>query len=148
MSYAGFWIRLLAYMIDGALMSVITMPLFFIMFGMGVAGANSRDPQTAGMAILAMFPILMIITLGGGWLYFALMESSAKQGTLGKMLLKLKVADLNGNRIGFGRATGRYFAKWINSFTFLIGWIIAGFSARKQALHDFIAGTLVLKTNQ
>jgi uncharacterized RDD family membrane protein YckC len=146
-SYAGFWIRFLAYIIDGALMSLVTLPLFFVVMGMGVAGANSRDPQAAVMALMATMPILLIVTGAGGWLYFALMESSTKQGTLGKMLLKLKVADPNGNRIGFGRATGRYFAKWISSFTLSIGWIMAGFTEKKQALHDFIAVTVVLKTN-
>jgi uncharacterized RDD family membrane protein YckC len=99
------------------------------------------------MAILAIVAIIFLVSVGGGWLYFAVMESSSKQGTLGKMVLKLKVTDLNGNRLGFGRATGRYFAKWINSFALYVGWIIAGFTARKQGLHDFIAGTLVLKTH-
>lgn len=80
----------------------------------------------------------------GGWLYFALMESSGQQGTIGKMALGIKVTDMNGNRIGFGRATGRYFGKIISSLTLTIGYIMAGFTQQKQALHDIIAGCLVI----
>jgi len=60
------------------------------------------------------------------------------------MVLGIRVTDLNGNRISFGRATGRYFAKIVSSLTFMIGYIIAGFTDRKQALHDMIAGCLVV----
>ena len=73
------------------------------------------------------------------------MESSVNQGTIGKMALNLKVTDLNGERISFGRATGRFFAKYISSITLLIGYIMAAFTERKQALHDMIAGTYVIK---
>lgn len=79
------------------------------------------------------------------WLYFALFESSAKQSTLGKRVLNLYVTDLSGNRISFGRATGRHFAKLISSATLLIGYMMAGWTEKKQALHDMIAGTLVMR---
>jgi uncharacterized RDD family membrane protein YckC len=52
---------------------------------------------------------------------------------------------LAGSRISFGRATGRYFARWISNMTLTIGYIMAGFTAKKQALHDIIAGTLVMR---
>jgi uncharacterized RDD family membrane protein YckC len=81
--------------------------------------------------------------LAAEWLYFALMESM-KGATLGKMALGIIVTDLQGNRISFGRATGRYFAKIISSLTILVGYIMAGFTQRKQALHDIIAGCLVI----
>jgi uncharacterized RDD family membrane protein YckC len=79
-----------------------------------------------------------------GWLYKAAMESSKFQATLGKMALSLRVVDLQGNRISFVRATGRYFAKFI-SVIFFVGYIMAGFTQRKQALHDLIAKTYVLR---
>jgi len=72
------------------------------------------------------------------------MESSPQQGTLGKMALRLKVVDLQGNRISFARASARHFAKLI-SLIFFIGYIMAGFTERKQALHDMIAETRVLR---
>ena len=79
------------------------------------------------------------------WLYYALMESSPKQGTLGKMAIGLKVTDLSGNRISFGRATGRYFGRILSGLILDIGFLMIVFTAKKQGLHDIIAGTLVVK---
>ena len=73
------------------------------------------------------------------------MESSSLQATLGKMIFGMKVMDLNGNRISFARATGRHFAKYISSAILFVGYIMAGFTERKQALHDMLAGTLVIR---
>lgn len=86
--------------------------------------------------------LLMILEV---WLYFAFMESSQSQATLGKKVLGLKVKDTVGNRITFGRATGRHFGKVVSGLILCIGFIMAGFTAKKQALHDYIAGTLVVK---
>ncbi len=87
-------------------------------------------------------------TLGllASWLYEAILESSPRQATLGKMVLGLKVTDLAGNRISFARASGRHFAKYLSGAILFMGYIIAGFTDRKQALHDMIAGTLVRRT--
>jgi len=74
-----------------------------------------------------------------------LMESSKFGGTLGKMAVNIKVVDMEGNPISFGRATGRYFSRIITNMTFLIGYIIAGFTEKKQALHDLIASCLVIQ---
>jgi Tfp pilus assembly major pilin PilA len=79
------------------------------------------------------------------WLYSALLESSSRQATLGKMAFRIRVTDLDGQRIGFGRATGRYFGKIVSSIAFGIGFVMAGFTQRRQALHDKIARTLVLR---
>jgi uncharacterized RDD family membrane protein YckC len=78
------------------------------------------------------------------WLYFAICESSAMQATLGKKVLGLKVVDLSSRHIGFGRATGRWFGKYVSMLTIFIGFIMAGLTARKQGLHDLMAGTLVV----
>jgi uncharacterized RDD family membrane protein YckC len=80
------------------------------------------------------------------WLYDALMTASPQQGTVGKMAFGLKVTDSQGQRISFARATGRHFAKYISMILCFIGFIMAGFTARKQALHDMIADTVVIKT--
>jgi uncharacterized RDD family membrane protein YckC len=80
-----------------------------------------------------------------GWLYYALMESSAKQATVGKMALGIIVTDLEGRGIGFGRATGRYFAKILSALILGIGFLMAAFTERKQGLHDMVASTLVVK---
>ncbi len=88
---------------------------------------------------------MILVGLVLEWLYYSLMESSAWQGTLGKKALGLRVTDLQGNRVSFGRATGRFFARIISSFTLLIGYIMAGFTEKKQALHDIIASCLVIR---
>ena len=87
--------------------------------------------------------VLALVTVGASWLYEALMESSAYQATLGKMILGMKVTDLYGNRISFARATGRLFAKIVSAMILGIGFIMVGFTERKQGLHDMMAGTLV-----
>jgi uncharacterized RDD family membrane protein YckC len=74
------------------------------------------------------------------------MESSAKGGTLGKMAIGIMVTDMTGNRISFGRATGRYFAKILSQMILMIGFLMAGFTQQKQALHDILAGCLVVRS--
>jgi uncharacterized RDD family membrane protein YckC len=97
-------------------------------------------------AMLGVIFVLLPITVVVTWLYFASMESSERQGTLGKMALGLFVTDMHGKRISFARASGRFFAKFITGLIpFFIGYIMAGFTEKKQALHDMIAGCLVLK---
>jgi uncharacterized RDD family membrane protein YckC len=83
--------------------------------------------------------------LFAGWIYEAGMESSSKQATLGKMALGLKVTDEYGKRIGFARASARFFSKILSRMILMIGYIMVGFTARKQGLHDMIAGTLVMR---
>jgi uncharacterized RDD family membrane protein YckC len=77
-------------------------------------------------------------------LYFPVLECSSLQATPGKLALGIKVTDMQGNRIGFGRALGRNLAKIISAIILYIGFIMAGFTQKKQALHDMIAGCLVV----
>ncbi len=144
--YGGFWIRLVARLIDGAVVSVVLIPIFVLLMSGYFATHHSfeRDqPPDAGFFVLtALAAILAGLSI---WLYEALMTSSSKQGTLGKMALGMKVTDLRGARISFARATGRFFAKILSGMILNIGYIMAGFTERKQALHDMIAGTLVLR---
>lgn len=113
--YAGFWKRLAALIVDYVILIVPNILLDSYLFG--------------------------ILT---SWLYFAFMESSSNQATLGKMALGIKVVDSRGNRISFARATGRHFGKILSGLVLCIGYIIAGFTARKQALHDLMADCLVI----
>lgn len=98
----------------------------------------------AGMALLGG-GVTFILMVFGSWLYEAFMESSSYQATLGKMIFGMKVTDLDGKRISFERATGRHFAKWLSTMILFIGYIMVGFTERKQGLHDLLAGTLVLR---
>lgn len=145
-AYAGFWLRVVAFLVDTIILLTATGVIFGIFRAIfGVSALGMVRPDLQGPATLRIFGIFELIAGVGAWLYFALMESSAWQATLGKKLMGLYVTDLRGNRIGFGRATGRYFGKIASNFTLFIGYIMAGFTAKKQALHDMIAGCLVFK---
>jgi len=162
--YAGFWLRVVAHLIDSAVLTVVfgaviaicvaTFGLhFFRGFVPGMyGGANVSYDANYPMhplfpaAVLGVILVLLPLTIVGTWLYFALMEASPRQGTLGKIALGLFVTDLQGRRITFARATGRFFAKIVTGLIpFFIGYIMAGFTEKRQALHDMIAGCLVLK---
>ena len=126
--YAGFWKRFIAAFIDGIILQISGLVILLIDYVLGATGV-----------------INILLNLILGWLYFALMESSRQQATLGKQALGIIVTDLNGNRISFGKATTRYFGKFISALIFCLGFIMAGFTEKKQALHDMIAGCLVVK---
>ena len=141
-SYAGFWHRFAAYLIDTIIMTLVLVPLGAVI-GVLIAATSEGDIENSPVWPLASF-LIRGVSLALGWLYFGLMESSSWQGTLGKRLLGLRVTDMDGNRIGFGKATGRYFGKILSSLICLVGFIMAAFSEKRQALHDMMAGTLVL----
>ena len=91
-------------------------------------------------------PSTNLISLLVAWLYFALLESSERGATVGKMAMGLRVVSDKGERLSFLNATGRYFAKIISAIILCIGFIMIAFTDRKRGLHDMIAGTLVIKT--
>ena len=147
--YAGFWLRFVAWIIDRIVLQVTTSFLVFPLFGMSSLRTMLRMRQPmAPEDLLPLFGSIARVAMAAlvvQWLYYSLLESSTWQGTLGKKALGLQVTDLSGRRINFGRATGRYFARIITALTFFIGYIMAGFTQKKQALHDMLAGTLVIK---
>ena len=130
MEYAGFWRRFAAYIIDNILVSVVFWLVALVL------GAIAGD----GGVIVAY-----ILGTIGAFVYFAAMESSSSQATVGKIALGIQVTDLQGNRISFGKALGRNLAKILSALILYIGFIMAAFTAQKQGLHDMIAGTLVVK---
>jgi uncharacterized RDD family membrane protein YckC len=151
-SYAGFWKRFLAHLIDSIVLgigqAILIVPVILFV-GVGMSGMESSegfDPESEIMMALIAGPLLMVIVISvvASWLYSALMEASKLQATLGKLALGIKVTDLTGNKISFGRASGRYFAKIVSSMILMIGYIMAGFTQQKQALHDIIASCLVV----
>ena len=153
--YAGFWLRLVAYLIDSAIMTVAFGAIIaIVMATVGLRFFRGFAPQLYERPVNPLFPaallgailVLLPVTIAVTWIYFAALESSAHQATLGKIALGLLVTDLQGQRVSFGRASGRFFAKIITGLIpFFIGYIMAGFTEKKQALHDLIAGCLVLK---
>ncbi len=142
--YAGFGTRLVAAIVDGILVQILAAVLGGIAGAIigGIAGAARANQQEIQAIAQGVGAIIGLIT---GWLYSALQESSEKQATIGKKMLGIRVTDLDGKRISFGKATGRHFAKIVSGLICLIGYIMAGFTEKKQALHDMMAGTLVVK---
>lgn len=154
-NYAGFWLRLVAIIIDGIIIGVaqsfLIVPLLAAV-GLGFAGGADNmdfsDPEQAAGMIASIGALI-----GGYWilamciqiLYFTFMESSKYQATIGKIALGLIVTDLNGGKLDFSKAFIRNICKIISNVTMLIGYIMAGFTEKKQALHDMIASTLVVK---
>jgi uncharacterized RDD family membrane protein YckC len=135
-AYAGFWIRVVATIIDAIILGVVTFPLGLIL---GLMAGNNVS------AAMTMMYITWVVDVLIGWLYEALLTSSSWQATLGKKALRLKVTDLDGRPISFARATGRHFAKIISGIPCAIGFIMVAFTEKKQGLHDMIAGTLVVR---
>lgn len=145
MEYAGFWKRAAAWVID---IFVVVLPLgaIFFIFAMIYSGGDGPmeyiDNQLALMRWKTRFFRLGML---GCMLYWSLMESSSKQATLGKQLMGIRVVDMEGHRISFGRAAGRALVKGLISNIFAIGYLITLFTKNSQALHDLIPGCLVLK---
>ena len=163
LEYAGFWKRVLASLIDFALIATIGFVLglafsynpitdFQETFRKMMENPGGPAPQPAGPPA-----ILSFISILGNWLYKAVLEASAMQGTLGKMAVGIVVTDLEGKRIDFGRATLRYALVWVanllalvpalagaSGFAIIIDSLVVAFTPKKQALHDMIAGCLVV----
>ena len=138
-AHPGFWLRLGAYLIDSVLSAVVILVAAFVFgFTMGASGVDNGD------LIESLGSIIGII---GVWLYYALFESSSKQATPGKLAFDFVVTDMNGGRISFGRATGRYFGMILSGFMLGAGFIMCAFTEKKQCLHDILAGCLMLKKN-
>ena len=141
--YGGFWIRVVAYFLDGLLLT-IAFGIIATVVGVNLIPADPAKMDPAEM--MAGMGTFQLIALVVTWLYFALMESSARGATVGKMVLGLRVVDDQGNRISFLRATGRFFAKILSGLILYIGFLMVAFTDRKRGLHDMIAGTVVVKT--
>jgi uncharacterized RDD family membrane protein YckC len=144
--YAGFLRRWAAFFVDSMVVVVAFYILLFALM-MLFAGLNLAVPfdedafaEGGSLVALAVYPVWF----GIAGLYYALMESSASQATLGKMALGIKVTDGDGRRLGFAHALGRWFAAALSYLTFYIGFFMAGFTERKRALHDLVASTLVV----
>jgi len=135
--HAGFWRRCAALLIDSFVIGIgsgIVQAALGLGFGFG----------TSPSALIGMAGLSMLVVFVGQWLYFSLFECGRLQATPGKLALGIKVVDDVGRRVSFGRASGRYFGKFLSSLILNIGYLMAGWTERKQALHDQLAGTLVV----
>jgi uncharacterized RDD family membrane protein YckC len=143
--------RFLAYVIDAVVVGILCSPV--VIFALGGAlpriiadASQNREPDPAMVfAMMGRFLTMQLLVQVIAWIYEAYMLSSDRQATVGKIALGLKVTDVNGRRISFARATGRHFAKILSGMVMMIGFIMAAFTERKQALHDILASTIVVK---
>jgi uncharacterized RDD family membrane protein YckC len=151
--YAGFWIRFVAIFIDGIILGVATSAVQLLLLGNAFRPfANMREPMPPDQALAAFgammgtlaLSMLLSTAIGASYEGFFVSRVGA---TPGKMVFGLKVVRPNGGPVSLGRAIGRYFAKWLSSMTFGIGYIIAGFDAEKRAMHDMIVDTRVVKAD-
>lgn len=141
--YAGFWFRVIAAIVDVIICQIaviiIVLPLGFAL-GLSMSGTSTQtEIEAVGSGLGTILGILI------QWLYFTAQESSAWQATLGKKMLGIKVTDMNGERIGFGKANARYWSKILSALILFIGYFMVAFTEKKQGLHDMIAGTLVMR---
>jgi len=137
--HPGFWLRFAAHLIDTVLVYIVVFVAAFV-FGFAIAASGETDEDVLG-------GIGFIVGIVGSWLYYALFESSPKQATPGKLACGFVVTDINGERISFGKATGRYFGMILSTLILFIGFIMCAFTEKKQCLHDMMAGCLMYKKN-
>jgi uncharacterized RDD family membrane protein YckC len=130
--YAGFWIRAAAFIIDLLIAGAAAGIISRILFGNYIYENPGNDPGQGAVSLLV------------NWVYFAWQESSAKQATIGKMAVGIKVCTENGERLSFANATGRYFAKILSTIILFIGFLMVAFDKKAQGLHDRLAKTLVI----
>ena len=129
---AGFWLRLCAYLVDCVLLFIPLIALLFL-------AALTAQPTVETFLLILFFNVMV------RWFYWARLESSTWQATVGKRLFNLQVTDLHGRQISFDRATRRYFASVISDLILGIGYVMVAFTDRAQCLHDILAGCLVLR---
>jgi uncharacterized RDD family membrane protein YckC len=156
LAYAGFWIRFVAYLIDGLIINVPLFIVFFVVAGSTISAHSitcNVVNTTVGQSVtctglgelLGVFTVLWAAALLLPWIYFSVMWSWQGQ-SIGQKILGLHVVDgNNGAKISVGRAILRYFGVIISTWALFIGLIWAAFDPRKQGWHDKIASTFVVR---
>ena len=156
--YAGFWLRVIASFIDSFILTfafsvifglagmlcAIFAPTFFAIWGEKLQNISAGEDQVI-RTMLAVVTVLYGFSFILNWLYFAVFEASSYQATPGKMALDLKVTDTEGKKISFVRASIRFWAKIPSGLILCIGFMMAGWTEKKQCLHDILTDTFVIK---
>lgn len=150
--YAGFWLRVVAFIIDAIVLSVVYLLIIIPIYNFFAPdpvyestgpGLVVEEPDMLnGWLVLDFSQVILAVTAIG---YYAVMEASRHQASLGKMAMDLKVTDTEGGRLTFSRAVLRNTSKLLSSLLLMVGHVAAAFTKRKQALHDLIADALVMK---
>jgi uncharacterized RDD family membrane protein YckC len=143
---AGFWIRFLAYIVDGFILALALIVIGGVIVGLVIALGGPSEASEAAIGVGIVFGLLIYFVVG--WLYEALLTSGPHGATLGKQAVGVRIVRADGAPLSFGRATGRHFLKILVTpmVPLAIGYMLAGWTKGKRALHDFMADTLVIKT--
>ena len=154
-TFAGFWLRFVAYIIDTVIIYAMQSFIFLPVFGLlGISFAsraeefeNMSEAEAIGAmgAMAAVSSAVFLLSAVIALLYWTIMESSKYQATVGKLALGLKVTDMDGKSLDFVKALVRNLCKILSGMIMCVGYIMAGFTEKKQGLHDIIANTLVVK---
>lgn len=143
--YAGFWKRVAAYFVDSIIVGMVGGIIAMIIggvLGLAMAGMGGGDGMGVGMIVVQV--ITQLVSMGITAAYYAGFHASTGKATPGKMAVGIKVVRTNGDRISIARGIGRYFGAMLSALTLCIGFLMAAFTDRKQALHDMICDTLVV----
>lgn len=136
--YAGFWVRFAASLLDAVVILLVAMAIGLVI-GIVAAMMGLRGAPAPG----DLWPNLLGLLLS--WLYFATLESGPRCATYGKRAFHLQVLGAGDfTRIGFLRASARWIGRFVSTFLLMIGYLMQPFTPRKRALHDYIAGTVVV----
>lgn len=147
--YAGFWRRFVAAVVDGLVVGIV----WFVLSGLYDFAAAAFLEGTAFSPGGAALERALWLSGAGRWLllalvifgYFVLMESTTRGASLGKMLLRIRVARADGRRTGLGHSLARTALKPISALPLMLGFVIAGWNRKKRALHDLLSGCIVVR---
>jgi uncharacterized RDD family membrane protein YckC len=135
--YAGFWIRVVASIIDTTLLVIVLLAIVFPLYSAGLITDNPEDLGMVGIFLNYVIPLILVLIF---WHY--------KSATPGKIITRMSIVDAEtGGKPSFGQFIIRYIAYYISALPLLLGFIWVGFDKRKQGWHDKIAKTVVIKTN-
>ena len=143
----GFWIRFVAYLLDAFIVSIAALAIVAVFIAVMLLSDKTIDEGRDSLFIIASVIAMVFALLVVNWLYEALMTSSERGATLGKQALGLCIVRADGAQLSFGRASARHFLKFMITplVPLAIGYLMAAFTARKRALHDVLADTLVIR---
>lgn len=147
--YAGFWLRVVAFVIDSIVLSVLYLLVIIPLYD-SLLPPPAIDPDSPMQAPTFFEQVLrpdvsQLVLIVVSIMYYAIMEASRHQASLGKLALELKVTDTDGGRLSLSKSVLRNASKLLSASLLLVGYLVAAFTRRKQALHDLIAGAFVLK---